>query len=110
MARVARAPTPAASPRARRARPARAPAAPARARDSAPPTPARPRRPRGTPSRPLLPQLVELLPRARVDDVGLRQPAAPRLRRRQLEVALRANRVRVGRDDEPQPRLLRGAG
>ena len=54
---------------------------------AAPPSRARRRRPRGSHSRPLLPQLVELLPRARVGDVVLRQPAAPRLPDRELDVA-----------------------
>src|SRR5579859_4329501 len=105
----ARARRPAASRRARRAGPARAPAAPAAARGSAPPTRARRPRPRGSRRRSTrLLHLPELLCGARVHDVGLRQPAAPRLRNRELEIRLRADLVPVRGDDELQSCLLRG--
>src|SRR5438445_6491148 len=108
---VARARLGRAARRAPRAGPAQAPAAPADARDSAPPTPALPRRPRASRRcSTLLPQLLELLPRAGVDDIGLRQPAPPGLRHRELEVGLRADLMTVGGDDKLQSGLLRGTG
>src|SRR5437764_10331519 len=111
MPRAARAVSPGASPSARPAAPGRGPAAPAPARGSAPPTRARPRRPSGSPplSRAPLAQLLELLPRARVADVGLREPASPRLRHGQLDVCLGTHLVRIGGDEELQTCLLSGS-
>src|SRR5579862_109937 len=57
----------------------------------------------------LLPQLVELLPRARVRDVGLRQPASARLRDGELDVTLGPDLVRIGVEHELESRLLRRA-
>ena len=52
----------------------------------------------------------QLLPRARVDDVGLREPRPPRLADAELHVVERPDLVAVGVDDELQARLACGAG
>src|SRR4051812_1439064 len=100
--------TPADATTTRRERLAPAPAARRRARDT--PRPSRPphSRRRGS-SRAPAPQLLELLPRARVHDVVLCQPTATRHANAEFHVALRADRMRVGVDDELQPGFLRRA-
>src|SRR3954453_5100110 len=62
-----------------------------------------------SPSRPLLPQLLDLLPRARVEDVVLRQPRTARLAHAELDEVEGADLVTVGVDHELQPGLARGA-
>src|SRR4029079_6880312 len=108
MARPTPARTREASPPARPARPARVPGDRRRGRDTPPPS-RRPRSRRRESSGPLPPRLVELLPRAGVRDVALLEPAAARLPDAELDVGLRGDLMRVGVDDELQPRVLRRA-
>src|SRR5439155_5416287 len=67
--------------------------------------PARGRRGRS----PLLLELLDLLPRARVEDVVLRQPRPPRLADAQLDVPECADAVAVGVDHDLQAGLAGGA-
>ena len=57
----------------------------------------------------LLPQLLDLLPRARVQHVVLRQPRAARLADAELDVVERGDLVAVGVDHDLQARLAGGA-
>src|SRR5204862_7699692 len=76
------------------------------ARGSAPPTRPRPRRRRGSSPRT---QLLDLRPRARVQDLLLREPRAASLRDAHLDVLQRAELVRVGVDGDLDPSFARHA-